>query len=283
MLSHNPKFREAMKRAVGVIILGLSCVTFAAGAELAACGVTKGLYEEWLRLTKPAGHKAASTLIDGAPAAAEPDRQKAIAKEYENFFRCLSDTAEHKDVNAVLERCRDVEVDRVAWLACRTAAYLRSGRADGKDFLDSLPTGKKGAELIWDLDAVGGNLQAGSAPIFLPDGPAYKLIDELFLLVLDDKDTAAGKYLALASLASGNAARHVDEQLKLLLRESPSVVVKRWMVFRQYQPKLRKVLADMTASLTAAEMQKMRKGLGAFCSKENPDCPEIIRLFGKLE
>jgi hypothetical protein len=272
-----------MKRAIGVVILGLSCVTFAAGAELAACGVSKGLYEEWLGLTKPAARKGAGALMDGAPAAPESDRRKAIAKEYQSFFRCLSDTAEHKDVNAVLERCRDVESDRVAWLACRTAAYLKSGRADGKDFLDSLPAGKKGAELIWDLDAIGGNLETGSAAIFIPNGPAYKLIDELFLLVLDDKDTAAVKYLALASVASGNAARHMDEQLKLLLRESPAVVVKRWMVFRQYQSKLKKVLADMTASLPAAEMQKMRKGLAAFCSKDNPDCPEIIRLFGKLE
>jgi hypothetical protein len=35
--------------------------------------------------------------------------------------------------------------------------------------------------------------------------------------------------------------------------------------------------------MPAAEMQKTRKGLGAFCSKDNPDCPEIVRLFGKLE
>jgi hypothetical protein len=280
---HNLNLREAMKRVVGVVILGLSCVIFAAGEDSGGCGVSKGLYEEWLGTNKPGAHKGAGALMDGAPVASESDRRKAITKEYRNFFRCLSDTAEHRDMNAVLDRCREVENDRLAWLACRTAAYLKSGRTDGKDFLDSLPTGKKGAELVWDLDAVGGGSQDGSAGIFLPNGPAYKLVDELFLLVLDDKDTAVVKYLALASLAPGDAARHVDEQLKLLLRESPAVVVKRWMVFRQYQPKLKKVLAEMTASLPAAEMQKMRKGLGAFCSKDNPDCPEIIRLFGKLE
>jgi hypothetical protein len=55
------------------------------------------------------------------------------------------------------------------------------------------------------------------------------------------------------------------------------------VVFRQYQPKLKKVLADMATGLPAAEMQKVRKGFGAFCSKDNPDCPEIVRLFGKPE
>jgi hypothetical protein len=84
-------------------------------------------------------------------------------------------------------------------------------------------------------------------------------------------------------LATGDAGRHIDEQIKLLIRESPAVMVKRWVVFRQYQPKLKKVLADMATGLPAADMQKVRKGFGAFCSKDNPDCPEIVRLFGKPE
>lgn len=275
-----------MKRAVRVVVLGLSFITFAAGADSAGCGVSKGLYEGWLGTVKPVSARkagAGALVEDGSAAIPAPERQNAITREYRNFFHCLSDTVEHKDANAVLERCREVESDRVASLACRTAVYLKSGRADGKEFLDALPAGKKGAELIWDLDAIAGGPQDGSASIFLPNGPAYKLVDELFLLVLDDKETAAAKYLGVATLATGDAARHVDEQLKLLLRESPSVVVKRWMVFRQYQPKLKKLWADMTASMPAAEMQKTRKGLGAFCSKDNPDCPEIVRLFGKLE
>jgi hypothetical protein len=272
-----------MKRVVPIMILGLSFMTFAAGADSAGCGVSKGLYEGWLGTVKPvSAHKAgAGALVeDGAAAVPAPERRNAITKEYRSFFHCLSDTA---DAKSVLERCREVESDRMAFLACHTAAYLKSGRSNAKEFLEALPAGRKGAELIWDLDAIAGGPQDDSASIFLPNGPAYKLVDELFLLVLDDKDNAAAKYLGVGVAATGDAARHVDEQLKLLIRESPSVVVKRWMVFRQYQPKLKKLWAEMTASMPAAEIQKTRKGLGAFCSKDNADCPEIVRLFGKLE
>jgi hypothetical protein len=274
-----------MKHVVSLLVVGLMCNTLAAGTDSAGCGVTRGLYEGWLGLAKAApAHAGSVALAATAPATApEPEKRTTIGKEYRAFFRCLSDTVERQDKNAVLEKCREVEGDRIASLACRTAAYLKSGRSEGKEFLDSLPAGKKGAEAVWDLDAIGGGHQEEAAPIFLPNGPAYKLVDELFLLVLDDKETAAAKYLGVAVLATGDAGRHIDEQIKLLIRESPAVMVKRWVVFRQYQPKLKKVLADMATGLPAADMQKVRKGFGAFCSKDNPDCPEIVRLFGKPE
>ena len=91
---------------------------------------------------------------------------------------------------------------------------------------------KKSAEMIWDLQMI---VESGSptrqAAIFLPDGPAYKIVDELFVLVLDDKEMAALKYFQIAGSAAGTAGRHVDAQLKILLRESPAVVVKEWGVF----------------------------------------------------
>jgi hypothetical protein len=273
-----------MKHAASLLILGLIFGRPAAGTDSAGCGVSRGLYEGWLGVAKaaPARSSAAGALVASGSSVPESDKRTAIGKEYLAFFRCLSDTFEHQDKNAVLDKCRDVEADRIASLACRTAVYLKSGRTEAKEFLDSLPNNKKAAEVIWDLDSIAGH-QDDSGSIFLPHGPAYKLIDELFLLLLDDKETAAAKYLMISGLATGDAAHHTDEQIKLLMRESPAVVVKRWMVFRQYQPRLKKVLADMTSSLPASEMQKLRKSFGAFCSKDNPDCPEIARLLGKLE
>jgi len=272
-----------MKRAVRVVVFGLCFIGSAAAGDSAACGVSKGLYEEWLGIIKSSVHKGGGALMDHAPSLPQPDRRKAITKEYQGFFHCLADTTERQNISALQEKCKVVESDRPAWLACVTAVHLKSGRTDTKEFLDAVPAGKKGGEIVWDLDAIAGGPQDGSTSIFLPRGPAYKLVDELFLLVLDDKDTAALKYMGIATAATGEAGQHVDEQLKLLLRESPAVVVKRWVVFRQYQSKLKKLLADMTAEMPATEMQKMRKGLGAFCSKDNPDCPEIVRLLGKLE
>jgi hypothetical protein len=275
-----------MRYAV-ILLLGLATLTTAAGADSAGCGVSKGLYDGWLASGKraPAQATKADALIDSAPSVTAPEhgRRQDIGREYQAFFQCLSDSSEHENKAALLAHCKQVEGDRLALLACRTAVYLKSSRADAKEFLDSLPAGKKGAETIWDLAEIAGPAGAQSASIFLPRGPAYKLLDELFLLVLDDRDTAAAKYFNIAAFATGEGARHIDEQMKLLLREAPAVVVKKWMVLRQYQPRLKKLLADMSASLPPAEMQKMRKGLAAFCSNDNPDCPEIVKLFGKAE
>jgi hypothetical protein len=275
-----------MRRVVSLVVPGLMMAILAAGADSAGCGVSKGLYDVWLALGKhvPTRLSRSDSLVPGASAVTpDPDKRHAIDVEYQAFFRCLSDTAEHKDKEAVQGYCRQVEGDRLASLVCRTALYLKSGRIDAREFVDALPLGKKGAELIWDLEQIAGppEHQQGGATLFQPGGPAYKLIDELFLLVLDDRESAAAKYFNIAENAPVEGSRHVNDQIKMLLRESPSVVVKKWVVLRQYQPKLKKVLADMTASLPKAELQKMRQGLNAFCSKDNPDCPEIVKLFGR--
>jgi hypothetical protein len=156
--------------------------------------------------------------------------------------------------------------------------YLKERRTGSKEFIDVLP-GKKTAELVWELDTIasGGPAKASVLPIFLPKGPAYKLVDELFLLVLDGREGAAAKYFAIAAMASGEAARHTDDQIKIFLRESPSLVVHEWPVLRQYQPRLRKLMSE----LAPADLLQMRKSLAAFCSKDNLDCPEILRVLGR--
>jgi hypothetical protein len=269
------------------VFLGLFLTTLAAGADSTGCGVSKGLYEGWLALAKhvPAHVSKSDALVESAPSAVpDTDKRQSAAREYQAFFRCLSDTIEHQDKEALQSYCRQTDGDRLASVVCRTALYLKSGRTGDKEFVDALPAGRKGAELVWDLKEIAGpaDRQSG-AGLFLPEGPAYKLIDELFLLVLDDRESAAAKYFNIAAYASADGARHMDDQIKILLREAPSVVVKKWVILRQYQPKLKKLLAEMTASLPKAELQKMRQGLGAFCSKDNPDCPEISKLFGKPE
>jgi hypothetical protein len=276
-----------MRDAVRLLLFVLLSSPIVSAADAAGCSVSKGLYEGWLAVARPVSSHTAKihALVAGSVSEApDPERARAIGKEYQSFFQCLGETAEHQNQDALEERCQQVEGDRIASLVCRTAVYVKSGRAAGKDFIDAIPTGKKGAELVWDLDAIAGSSQEKAAlPVmFQPSGPAYKLIDELFLRVLDDTDNAAAKYFNIAVTASGDASHHMDDQMKFLLREAPSVAVKKWFVLRQYQPKLKKLLAEMAASLPPAELQKMRKGLGAFCSKDNPDCPEIVKLFGGI-
>src|SRR5215471_9932856 len=189
-----------MRQVVTSVLLGIMWSAAAAAGDSAACVIGKGLYEGWLGLAKTGSVRAGGGVpVAGAPTdIPAPERRKAIGKEYQSFFRCLSDS---KDEETVQARCKDVEGDRIALLACHTAAYLKGGRTNAKEFLDSLPANRKGAEAIWDLYAIA---DTGDAPpVFQPGGPAHKLIDELFLLMLDDRETAAAKYMMAATLATG--------------------------------------------------------------------------------
>ena len=104
---------------------------------------------------------------------------------------------------------------------------------------------------------------------------------KFFMLALDDRETAMAKYFHIVGAASGAGTQHTDAQIKILLRESPALVVEHWAVIRQYQPVLKRVMADLSRELSAAEMKKVRQGIAVFCNKDNLDCPEISRFFGR--
>ena len=274
---------------VGLAFLALLPAGAAAAADVAACSARKGLYEEWLALSKRGGPGSflgkGALPRDASGAATETDKRRAIGREYETFFQCLSGTAEQQDKQPLAAACAKATSDRLAAIVCQTALYLKNGRVQSKEFIDSVPAGKKGAELIWDLEAIAaeGPDEPRVPALFLPGGPAYKLVDELFVLVLDDKENAAAKYFNLWPGASDAGTRHMDEQVKLLVRESPALVVKQWGVLWHYQPKLRNLASNMAEALSRPELQSMRQGLAAFCAKDNPDCPEIQKIFGRPE
>jgi hypothetical protein len=276
-----------MTRAVRIAFLGLLIAGAAAGAS-AGCSVPNGLYDGWLALSKRGSSRAAprneALVAAGAEAPAEPEQRQAIGKEYQAFFECLSDAAGRKDKPAIATLCKESEEDRLAALVCQGVQYVVGGRTDGKGFLEAFPSGKKGSEMVWDLEAIGAAAPAkSSTSAVFPDGPAFKLIDELFLLVLDNDEAAATRYFNILSYAPGGGVKHMDDQLKLLVREAPSVVVDRWAIIRQHQSKLKRIFSEMTASMPAAEIAKLRKGLAGFCKPDNPDCPEIRKIFGKAE
>lgn len=254
-------------RTVAAVFLWALVVAATAGDLHAGCSVRKGLYDEWVASARRGDTRGGSSA-----------KQQAIGEEYEAFFHCLSESAE-----ALQSLCKDAAADRLASLTCQTVLYVKDGRNSSKQFLDALPAGRRAGELIWDLETVAGLGQAksGTASLFPPKGPAYKLIEELFVLVLDGKETAAAKYFTIWASASEDGERYMDEQIKMLLREAPAVVVKEWETLRQHQPKLRKLVSDMAAGLPPAELLKMRQGLVGFCAKDNRDCPEILKVFGR--
>jgi hypothetical protein len=274
-----------MRRGGGRILIGLLLATAAAWAEPAACSIRKGLYDEWLSVSKRAsGHKGLTgALLRASPGAPDVEKQQVVDAEYRSYFQCLYDTPLKVDANNNDSFC-DPAADRLGSLVCQGVRYLKNGRTGGKDFIEAFPNNRKAGEMLWDLEEIMGPPEkAPVVSIFQPEGPVTRLIDELFLLVLDEKDSATARYLNIWATATGADAKHMDDQMKLLVRESPGVVIKEWPTVRQYQPAIKKLVAEMAATLPKAEMNRIRQQATAFCSKDNLDCPEILKLFGRPE
>jgi hypothetical protein len=130
--------------------------------------------------------------------------------------------------------------------------------------------------MLWDLNAISG---PPGTSLFPPKGPSYKLVDELFLLVLDERDVAITKYFNLASHATGDEAAYMDGQIRVFLKEAPAVVVHQWLVLRRYRPRLKAAAQALLAASKPAEAQALGKVVRSFCDKSNPDCPDILKLY----
>jgi hypothetical protein len=274
-----------MIRRIRVAVAGLLVAFAAHAADATGCVVHKGLYDSWLSLAKrsPRTLPKVGSLLGTTKPTSGPVPAEEINNEYHTFFECLSEINVPADDEGKRAMCPDVATDRIGSAVCQVTVYLKSNRATATEFLDSLPAARKGADMIWDLETIA---NAGAPDnrfpaLFSPKGPAYKIIDELFVLALDDRDTAMAKYFHIAGAAAGPGAEYTDAQIKVLLRESPVLVVKHWATLRQYQPKLKKLLADLSAQLSAAEMNKLRQGIAGSCTKDNLDCPEILKFFGR--
>jgi hypothetical protein len=268
-------------RIVAVIVSALPLLEFCEGADASRCRLTRGLYEDRVALGKrgpadAASATGASRLSAGGATVAETNKLQAIDQEYHRFLSELADTSARKDMKALEACCEQAANDRAGALLCQLATYLSSDRTGIKAYLDAFPTGRKGITMLLDLDAIAGGF---GRTLFPPAGPSRKLIDELFLLVLDERNQAVPKYFNLSVHVTGETATHMDEQIKLFLRDSPAVVVSQWMTVRRYRPKLKSIILIMHKSASAAEMEKMTRGVRSFCSADNPDCPDIFKLY----
>jgi hypothetical protein len=128
--------------------------------------------------------------------------------------------------------------------------------------------------MLWDLNAIAADQ---GKRMFPPRGPSYELIDELFLL---DHEQAISKFFSISAHTNGEKARYMDNQIKLFLQESQFVVIDRWPILRRYKQKLYSVFRMIANESSPAEMQKMTRAVQTFCEKGNPDCPEILKLYG---
>jgi len=256
----------------------LSALLF--GADVSPCQLAKSLYDDRLAIEKQFQAEGPATGVSPAPgtaAAAPASKLAAIDEEYRHFLAELSHAKVSKDATALHSCCDEASSDRAGALFCQLVTYLNTRRTDSDAFLKTFPSSKKDISMLWTLDAIAGD-QGKS--VFPPQGPSYQMIDELFLLVLDEREQAISKYFNLSALATAEKARYMDDQIKLFLHESQFVVVDRWRLLRKYKPKLTSVFQMIVSECSHAEMQKITGAVKAFCKKGNPDCHEILKLYG---
>lgn len=267
-----------MRRAIRVLTAGIVLSALSIGADDGRCRLGKGLYEDRLAIVLkqgPAGGPASGSLLP--PGSTTPEgRLAAIDDQYRQFLGELSAAVERQDKDAVRACCDQAASDRAGGLFCKLSLYLTGGRTDSVTFLDGFPNSRKETAVLWDLDRISGSRGKTAYP---PKGPSYLLIDELFLLVMDERDTAIAKYFNLATHSGGDAASYMDRQIRSLLKEAPSVVVNQWLLLRRYRATLKPAAQSLISSSSPAEMQKLVKTVQAFCGKENPDCPDILKLY----
>ncbi len=274
-----------MKTVAGVMV----AVMFAgAGAEAAGpprCRVRPGLYEERLALAKPNPQPAAppSNGAGGASSTSSSSvsRLNAVFEEYYGFFDALGSASRDVEPTAVTACCAEIGEDRLASLACQLVSYLAGGRKTSAAFIEAFPAAKNEVSVLADLDAMStAALQHGSEvpSAFLPKGPSFRFVDELFLLVLDGKEDAIAKYFTLAASSNGDMGRYIDQKLALMFRESPGAMVTNWFVLRKHRQKLKAVAQAMQEAATPQEQQRVINSIRAFCTKDDPDCQEILKL-----
>jgi hypothetical protein len=266
--------------AIAVRIAGALLPFLLFGEDPARCRLTNGLYDGRLAIQKQdqaEGPVTGALLAAGTAAPTPASKLAAIDEEYRQFLAELSAATARKDATAIQACCDEANGDRAGALFCQLVTYRQGGRTNSAAFLKVFPSTKKETTMLWDLDAIA--TDQGKS-MFPPRGPSYELIDELFLLVLDQHDQAIAKYFNLSTHTTGEKARYMDQQIKLFLQESQFVVIDRWPVLRRHKQKLNSVFRLIANESSAAEMQKITQAVKTFCDKANPDCPEIFKVYG---
>jgi hypothetical protein len=249
------------------------------GAEMGRCTLSKNLYEDRLALTQKQGTAetpATGTLLSPAAASTPAGKLATIDGEYRGFLGELAAAGKANDETSLKACCERASVDRAGALVCSLSLYLKGGRKESVPFLEQFPSSRKEIGMLWDLNTISST--AGTT-LFPPQGPSYKLIDELFLLVMDGRDTAITKYFNLATHITGDGTAYMGGQIRTFLKEAPAVVVNQWLMLRRYRSKLKAAAQALVASSKPAEMETLVKAVRSFCEESNPDCPDILKLY----
>jgi len=210
----------------------------------------------------------------------ETDQSKELRSINEKYFQLMSGLESRAEPGAKWQGgkcCEDVSHDPIANLLCKISAYLGSDRKESAILLESVPTGPRGREALWALDAIAHLHDSDNSEkrpvLFGPYGPVTLYLEELYRLVRSGNEEALSKYLGLYPYSDGEHAEQMDDQMKKFLTSDIDLLLREWRVFRRHH----NVFPRLRESLTYDEKKDLKSKLIAKqeCTRGSSACTEL--------
>ncbi|MCK5242423.1 hypothetical protein KAR34_08220 [bacterium] len=203
---------------------------------------------------------------------------KAIDRKYYWFMRSLCEAYDINNTKFINECCKETGFDPIAVQICNQAAYL-TGRKNPEVFIAAFPANSDEFAVFWMQDEIAFSRQSDLGmrtlpELYLPNGPVYKNIDELFLLVKENNKKAVEKYFGLLVFADGCYAEYVCDQVKDLFLNYPKIVLANWE-----EIKANKALVRSSAYFSAEDIRKIEHNFKSISQEENRKFEEILSVF----
>lgn len=232
------------------------------------CSLPPGIYSERVRLEERYAKEVGNDYT-GNKAIADDllQQRRAVDLKYLKYMNQVASGAD----DIVRECCPASEHDPVAQRICSLSSYLKGGRQGVASFLESVPSDETSAHSLWILDEIahskGSGTEENKIP-FQPLGPVSTYLHEVYRLVLRGNRAAVRKYLNLFTLANGDAAEQMEDDLEKLFLRKPELVAENWNIIREY-PKALEAIDEM---MSEPEKHQAVSDILSECSAKALNC-----------
>jgi hypothetical protein len=261
---------------------GLLAILAALPGSTAAveCRLRAGLYQQRKQLESDYAMQVGSDYAAHREIADKlVAKMNAIDTEYYRFLYTLADAGARGDRGSMVACSNMAKQDPIARQMAALVWYLYNGRRECASFTASLPHTKAQLTDFWNLDAIathGEPEEPTSLPgIPLPDGLVEKYVSELFALVTSGNTAAIREYFYIYSNADGEYAEFMQDEVTLLFKDHPDLVLSKWPLFRPYGKKL-----GASEGVSREDYRSIAAKFRSLCeSRRDASCAEILKIF----
>ncbi len=248
---------KCMKKIFPILIL---IVVFLFPAlSIAACKDLTGLYEKRESLRKQFQH----------------EEVRVIDQEYRRIIHDLFfeyERGEHKKFDECYDAYRK---DKYLFFVCKLIKFYNDKNAD--NFLEDIPLSNDGLHPLWELDSI------SSVDVFYnipyPQVFKYNSVTDIFIeaickLATEGNKEALEKLFLLGNSVDGCIAEDWADNIFILVKDYPRVVVSNWEIFRKY-----KAMISFESTASKNDMDLIIQKYENLCSSTGVNskyCREII-------